>query len=346
MFEILRVLFNMVLRFGLMKSLILVIVLSNIFVFLLFLVDKHRAITGKWRISERVLVFFTLCCGIGASVAMWVLKHKTKKPKFKIAAAVGIILALIPIAHIAHGLTLGRVIRFVEVPKYFAKWPQALDGYRIAFMADIHMIPHEDMRGVIEELNDRNIDLLLLGGDFSTRDNHYLGSLAEIANLVTTDGIFGVEGNHDDYVRLFGAMESFGMLPLDNSGLYVREGFFVAGVSDKWNRQPCINTATSRAGENSFVLLVSHNPDVTESQSTEGIDLILSGHTHGGQITFFGYPFYLHRGSITNYGTNFAHGLMYTRDGAAMYVTSGVGMYYNVPRMFTRPEVVIFTMRN
>ena len=346
MMDFLRFLFNIVLRFGLMEALILAIALTNIFAFFLFLVDKHRAIAGKWRISERVLVFFTLFCGIGASIAMWVLRHKTKKPKFRIVAIIGIILAIIPIAHIIHGLTLGRMIRFVEVPFYSANWPSELDGYRIAFMADIHMLPHEDLRGAIEELNKRNIDLLLLGGDFSTRDDHYLGSLFEIANLATTDGIFGVEGNHDNYNRLFSAMESFGMFPLDNSGMYVREGFFVAGVSDKWNRHPSISTATRGAGEGSFVLLISHNPDIAESGRTADIDLILAGHTHGGQIAFFGYPFYLLRGSITNYGTRFAYGFMQTNDGATMFVTSGVGVYYHVPRMFTRPEVVIFTMHH
>jgi predicted MPP superfamily phosphohydrolase len=81
-------------------------------------------------------------------------------------------------------------------------------------------------------------------------------------------------------------------------------------------------------------------------QSTEGIDLILSGHTHRGQITFLGYPMYLHRGSITSYGTRFGYGLARSADGVPVFVSSGIGAYYSVPRIFARPEVVIFTLFN
>jgi predicted MPP superfamily phosphohydrolase len=79
-------------------------------------------------------------------------------------------------------------------------------------------------------------------------------------------------------------------------------------------------------------------------QPTAGVDLILSGHTHGGQITFFGLPLYLLRGSITDYGTRFAHGFAYSADGVPVFTSSGVGPYFNIPRIFARPEVVIFTM--
>ena len=147
--DMVRLLFNMILRFGFMEALMLAIAVSNVFAFFLFLVDKHSAIAGKRRISERVLVFFTLFCVIGASIAMWASRHKTKKPKFKIAVAIGIIFALVPIVHIAHGLTLGRIVRFAEMPFYSANWPSALSGYRIAFMADIHMLPHENMREIV-----------------------------------------------------------------------------------------------------------------------------------------------------------------------------------------------------
>ena len=344
--DILRFLFQYVLRFGLMKFLVIAVAASNIFTFFLFFLDKRKAVAGKRRISERVLVLFAVFCGVGAAAAMGIFRHKLRKPKFVVAAAAGIIFTLIPVAHIVHGFTLGRTVRFVEVPFYSENWPAGLNGYRIAFMADIHMLRHEYMRKIIDELKGRGIDLLLLGGDFSKRESHYRGSLAEISRLETTDGIFGVDGNHDDHLRLFAAMKGFGMTPLDNSGLHVREGFFLAGVSDKWNREPSIETAIKGARGDSFVLLVSHNPDIARSQSTAGIDLVLSGHTHGGQITFFGYPFYLLRRSITHYGTRNAYGFTGTKDGAAMFVTSGVGVYYHIPRMFTRPEVVIFTMWN
>jgi predicted MPP superfamily phosphohydrolase len=196
------------------------------------------------------------------------------------------------------------------------------------------------------ELNKRNLDLLLLGGDFSVRGDHYQGSLREIARINTTDGIFGVEGNHDDYKLLFTAKAQHGITPLDNNGTQIREGFYLAGVHDMWNRNPDIQMAIRDADTDDFILLVSHNPDVTMAQSTARVDFVLSGHTHNGQITFFGMPLYLLRGSITSYSMRFGHGFTESNDGVPVFTSNGIGDYYTVPRIFSRPEVLIFTMRS
>jgi len=332
-------------RFDIIEVFLIFFVFVNILTFVLYIVDKRKAKKGKWRIKESTLLFFTLACGgIGAFFGMRVAKHKIKNKKFRVTVLLGLIIAVIPLVHIGHSLTLDRIIRYAEIDFYSKNWNKELDGYRIAFMTDMHVITDEAMREVIVELNKRNIDLLLLGGDFSTRDSHYQGTIREIAQAQTTDGIFGVEGNHDNYVRLFAAKERYGISPLDNSGIHIRDGFYLAGVQDKWNRNPDIIKATEGANENDFVLLISHNPDVTMEQPTNGVDLILSGHTHGGQITFFGFPMYLLRNHITNYNTRFAHGFSYSADGASVFTSRGVGVYYSVPRIFARPEVVIFTM--
>jgi len=330
---------------GIIELFIIFFVLMNVFTCFLYVVDKHRAIKNKWRISEKTLLFFTITCGgIGALLGMWFAKHKTRNIKFRFAVAIGLIVALIPAIHIAHSLTLDRSIRYVEITFHSERWPAALDGYRIAFMTDMHIIADEDMRNVATELNEQNLDLLLLGGDFSMYDAHYQGTIREIAQIAATDGIFGVEGNHDDYRRLFRAKVQYGITPLDNSGIRIRERFYLAGLQDMWNRNPNIQEAVANADVNDFVLLLSHNPDVSMVQSTDGVDLILSGHTHGGQITGFGFPMYLLRGSITAYGTRFAYGFSYAADGTPLFTSRGIGVYYAVPRVFARPEVVIFTM--
>jgi len=322
-------------------------VLINVFTFFLYVADKRKAVKNKWRVSEKVLIFFTIAFGgIGALLAMRIARHKTKHTKFKVAVAIGMVIAFISLIHIVHGLTLGREIRYVELEFHSENWPAELDGYRIAFMTDMHIISDEDMRAVAAALNERNLDLLLLGGDFSMGYSHYRGTVREIAQIITTDGIFGVDGNHDDHRRLFSAKEQYGITPLDNSGTRIRDGFYLAGVQDMWNRNPNIQEAVANASADDFVLLVSHNPDVSMVQSTTRIDLILSGHTHGGQITFFGFPMYLLRGSITDYGTRFARGFAYSADGIPVFVSRGIGLYYTIPRIFARPEVVIFTMYN
>ena len=257
------------------------------------------------------------------------------------------IIALIPLIHIIHGLTLSKITRYVEIEFRSENWQPESDGYRIAFMSDMHAITDENIQKTIKELNDRDLDLLLLGGDFSMTNNHYQGTVREIAKINTTDGIFGVEGNHDNYQKIFEALKQYGITPLDNSGTHIRNGFYLAGVQDMYNRNPNIKEAVANADTDDFILLVSHSPDLSMLQSTNGIDLILSGHTHAGQIAFFGYPFYLLYGGglpITNYGTRFAYGFARSADDVPVFITSGIGTFSYMPRIFTRPEVVIFTM--
>jgi len=337
-----------IIDFGIIELFVIFFALANIFTFFLYLIDKRKAIKNKWRISEKVLIFFTLALGgIGAILGMCLAKHKTKSKKFRFVAVVGLIIALIPIIHITHSFTLDRMIRYVEIEFRSENWNPELDGYRIAFMTDMHTISDEDMRRVATELNRRNIDLLLLGGDFAAINvagNHYQGTVREIGQVNTTDGIFGVEGNHDWFNTLSRAKEQYGITMLNNDGARIRDGFYLAGVRDLWTGTPDVSRAIANARADDFILLLSHNPDVSMRQPTVGVDLILSGHTHDGQITFFGFPMYLLRGSITDYGTRFAYGFAYSADEVPVFVSRGVGVYYHIPRIFSRPEVVIFTM--
>ena len=252
-----------------------------------------------------------------------------------------VISAIIIAIHIVHALTLDRIIQYKEIHFHSPRWPANLDGYRIAFITDTHHISTEAMQQVVNQLNGRYIDLLLLGGDFWA---HYERTLAVLAQVETTNGIFGVEGNHDCHVRLFAAMERHGMAPLSNTGKLISEGFWLAGVEDLWNRNPCIATATEDAGDD-FVLLLSHNPDITMQQDTSTVDLVLSGHTHAGQVRFFGLwaPFFTFSNIITDYGQRFVSGWSTSQDGVPVYVSNGTGTY--IPSVFARPQVIILTMR-
>ena len=247
------------------------------------------------------------------------------------------------LVHIIHALTLDRIIEYKEISFSSANLPAEMDGYQIAFITDIHAVNDRRLRTVAEELSQRQLDLLILGGDF-VWDKDALDSTMELLNqIVTTDGIFGVEGNHDHYQPLFAAMKAHDIVPLSNSGLYVREGFYLAGVEDLWNRNPDVATAIAGAGQGSFVLLLSHNPDVSMQQDTTDVDLILSGHTHGGQLNFFGiWSIGLDSRVISEYGEKFKGGWAKSRDGVPVYVCRGIGEFY--PRVFARPEVTLITL--
>lgn len=251
---------------------------------------------------------------------------------------------VIVLIHIVHMLTLDRIVEYKEVVFYSQNWPRELDGYRIGFVADTHRLYDYELRDIVAELNARNLNLLLLGGDYGFRRQYLEETLTAFARVKTTDGVFGVQGNHDIYFPLEEIMGALGIGYLRNSGLHIRDGFFLAGVEDFWHSNPCIATATAGANIDDFTLLLTHNPDVTMRQDTTGLDLILAGHTHGGQVTLFGWAIYLYRGSITSYGQRFAYGWSRSRDGVSVFVTSGIGRY-SVPRVFSRPQAVIFTMR-
>ncbi|MCL2407178.1 MAG: metallophosphoesterase [Defluviitaleaceae bacterium] len=304
---------------------------------------------AHWIIGFGILEFLiVLTVMLGCTVILAVIRLRRRKRSRPARAfiVIGLVCTLISAIHIVHAITLDRIVRYVEVSFRSPNWPADLNGYRIAFVTDFHLITNEEMRVVVEELNRRYINMLLLGGDFLMRDDHYRGTLSQLAQTRTTDGIFGVDGNHDHYRQLFAEMERLGIIPLDNSGVRVRDGFYLAGIRDLWRGVPNIAEAVRGANVGDFILLLTHNPDITMRQPTEGIDLIFTGHTHSGQITFFGFPLYLLRGSISDYGTRFSRGFAESACGVPVFTSTGIGRYFNIPRIFARPEVVIFTMFN
>jgi len=270
---------------------------------------------------------------------------RSNSPVRNVLSVLGAILLVIVLIHVIHAATLDRIVVYNEISFASPNLPPEMDGYRIAFVTDPHVGFGMRLRAIVDELNQRQVDLLLLGGDFTFELDELNTAMGLLAQIETTDGAFGVEGNHDKYEQLFAAMKAHNITPLSNSGVYVRENFFVGGVEDLWNRNPDVSAAIAGAGAGSFVLLLSHNPDVSMMQDTVGVDLILSGHTHGGQMNFFGiWSFGLESRVISHYGERFRGGWAASRDGIPVYVCRGIGEYY--PRVFARPEVTIITLRH
>ena len=339
-----------------LSSIQLIYVFWGVFLFIngvtyfLYAVDKVRAKKKSRRIKERRLLFLTLFFGgFGAFIGMYKHRHKTQKKKFRFVVTIGVVIASITIIHLIEGITVGRMIQFKNVTFYSEFWPEHLNGYTVGFMSDFHQISEEDMMKVANELNERSLDLLLLGGDFADnqhKSDHFITTLDVISSIQTTDGIFGVEGNHDTYAYLFPAMLKRNITPLNNTGQLIRNGFFLGGVQDLRLRQPDIHQATSKANPDDFILLLTHNPDVAMWEDAQHLNLVLAGHTHGGQINFFGFPIYLAIGNVSTYGTRFSHGFNDANHDLPVFTTRGVGSYYNWPRIFARPEVIVLTMHH
>jgi len=271
---------------------------------------------------------------------------KNKRRIKYICCSISGFIVTVLLIHVISMLTLDRCMEYKEVSFHSAKISAEMNGYKIAFISDTHKMTAQELKEVVSELNKLAPDLLILGGDFPSAGEEPMRSMEVLSKTVTTDGIYGVEGNHDKHIKLFEAMEQYSIQPLSNNGVHIRESFYLAGVEDLWNRNPDIKKATEGALENDFVLLVAHNPDISMLQSTEKIDLILSGHTHGGQITLFGIwaPYFTLRKSITKYGQRFMSGWAESRDGVPVYVSKGTGYFSHIPRVFARPQVILITL--
>ncbi|MDR0273431.1 MAG: metallophosphoesterase [Clostridiales bacterium] len=253
------------------------------------------------------------------------------------------LIAIIFLIHIVHALTLDRIIQYVEIPFYSSRVSEDLDGYRIAFVADTHDISAERLERVVARLNETDIDMLLVGGDIRSdiTDSRWY-AIEILSRTETTDGIFASPGNHDlPRSRYFSELRTHGVTDIFNNGIHIHENFYIVGVTAPWH----IADAVSAAHPDDFVLLAVHIPDVTMETSTNGIDLILSGHTHGGQVNFFGLwaPYFYFTDGITMHGQRFREGWAKSADGVPVYVTNGIGTYF--PRVFARPQVVIITLR-
>ena len=289
-----------------------------------------------------VSLFLPICAafgGLGLGVAL-----RRVRLLYQIGKGVFIISMLIVFVHIVHAVTLDRIIEYTEITFSSPALPSEMDGYRIAFITDTHTISETRLQTVVNELNQQNLDLLLLGGDFATNVARMQQTVEILARIEATDGAFGVAGNHDCYISLFAAMEANGMTPLANSGVHIGENFFLAGVEDLWNRNPNIAHTLEGAHADDFVILLSHNPDVSMQQDTSAVHLTLSGHTHGGQVAFFGIwaPFFTVTRHLTAYGQRFRAGWAESYDGMPVFVSRGIGEY--IPRVFARPEVILITL--
>lgn len=244
-------------------------------------------------------------------------------------------------------MTFDRMIEYKEIDFASEKIAKETDGYTIAFVTDTHAIPADELREVVQKISERNVDVLLLGGDFPNGSAAYR-TMQILAETKTKDGIFGIEGNHDDIEELAHAMKLHGIHLLENEGVYLKENLYLAGVEDLWNRNPDIKKATEKASSKDFVLLLCHNPDVAMKQDMKKVDVMLSGHTHGGQITFFGFfaPALALRGNITEYGQMFKSGWVKTPNGGTVYVSNGTGQIETAPRIFARPQVIFLTLKS
>jgi len=232
--------------------------------------------------------------------------------------------------------------------------PEPFAGKKIAFVSDIHcgqFFPPERVRGLVENVNELGADIILLGGDYVDSAGMFEGMftgqcIRELNSLKAPLGVYGVLGNHehwsgkDESVK---ALEEAGVTLIDNSGVWVRldgDRIRVGGMADPESGWVDVNPALEGVSEDDLVVIVSHRPDFAEGLKTEKVDLFISGHTHGGQITLFGLwsPFI-----PSIYGEKYRSGLIETNR-TKVIVSNGVGTTSLPIRFFAPPDIVLVTL--
>jgi predicted MPP superfamily phosphohydrolase len=234
----------------------------------------------------------------------------------------------------------------VSVPRL----PEPLSGLKIAFLADTHVGPFLStryLRQVVNRVNSLGADLIALGGDYVHRESRYVASTAlELARLSAPLGVFSILGNHDYYAGRVLTLAEFAKnkIPcLVNSGQRITRGtdsFWLGGVDDLCRGNPQPGAALHGVEPGEAVILLSHSPDVAETLDDERVGLMLSGHTHGGQVRLplIGSPII-----PSQYGQKYASGLVKAPK-TNCFVTRGVGTVFPPVRLNCPPEIALLTL--
>ncbi len=228
--------------------------------------------------------------------------------------------------------------------------PEAFRGTRIALMADIHhgpFVPLAYIRHVVSLANALNPDITLLAGDYVHGHHSYIApGINELGKLKATLGRFAVRGNHDNRsyaLNSASALADAGLPDLNNTGVWLERGgsrLRICGVGDLWTDHQILSSALGNSTEHDAVILLSHNPDFAEIIRDRRVGLVLSGHTHGGQVVVpgLGAPIVPSR-----YGQKYLYGLV-RAPVCQVFVTRGVGTVTPPARFLCRPEVVLITL--
>ncbi len=215
-------------------------------------------------------------------------------------------------------------------------------------------MPLEYVHHVVALTNSLDADVVALAGDYVHRHHSYIApGIAELGKLKAAMGRFAVRGNHDNRDYRHGiknyrslsraALAEAKILDLNNTGVWLKRGgarLRICGVGDLWTDHQDLDAALGDAGERDAVLLLSHNPDFVETIRDRRVGLVLSGHTHGGQIVVpgFGAPVV-----PSEYGQKYLHGLV-QGPCCQVFVTRGVGTVTPPVRFLCRPEIVLIRL--
>jgi predicted MPP superfamily phosphohydrolase len=229
--------------------------------------------------------------------------------------------------------------------------PPEFDGYRVAQLSDLHIggfTPRRWGQAWAARSNAAAPNLVVVTGDMVSSGVNFHADIADvIGSLRAEDGVFVSMGNHDyfgDGEPLISLLRSKGAVVLRNEGTTVTRGeasMFVAGVDDTWTRRADLDRTMAERTPGAFTVLLAHDPGLFPAAVKHGVELVLSGHTHGGQVALPFFPKLLSLGKLAH---RFHLGV-YREGDSTLYVHPGLGTTGPPIRLGVAPEVAILTLR-
>lgn len=236
-----------------------------------------------------------------------------------------------------------------------------LNGLTIVYLSDIHFGPRFSMaqvQSLVYQINAMHADIILLGGDYADDSDDAIRFFEQAPPFRANLLVAGVLGNHDrtqpesNRDKLQSAMITAGVWPLVNNIKSVKIGdaaIVLAGIDDINNGYPEIQGVASMVSADDFVVFLPHSPGalpqalqaVDKYGRPRWFDLALSGHTHGGQVTFFGRPLIPEFAKVDGrYLTGWIE-----ENRIPILVSNGVGTAYLPVRLFAPPQIHVITLK-
>jgi predicted MPP superfamily phosphohydrolase len=231
----------------------------------------------------------------------------------------------------------------VRIP--LAKLPRRMDGTRLAVVSDIHLGPltgSHHVGRIVDVINSVDADIVCVVGDLVDGTVAELGRFAQpLANIRSRRGAYFVTGNHEYYSGFqpwVDEVARLGVRPLRNERLEL-DGLDLAGVNDlggaDYGDGPDFAKALADRDTARPVVLMAHQPVVAREAARYGVDLQVSGHTHGGQMVPFNLLVRLQQPIVSGLGTV---------DGVPVFVTNGAGFWGPPVRVGAPPQVTVIDL--
>ncbi|PLY15365.1 MAG: metallophosphoesterase [Sulfurimonas sp.] len=240
--------------------------------------------------------------------------------------------------------------RFVEVQKVNIKIKNLKEPYKIVQLSDLHiggLIDRDFIKDIVKKTNALNPDIVVITGDLIDIDILSAKKIInELTKLNSKFGIYYIVGNHEyfhDIAKIIKTVKSLGIRVLENENIYIGEknrGFNLAGVYDIFgyrtkNYMPDLQKSLQGAEKKAPTILLAHQPRYI-NEVNKGVDLVLSGHTHGGQL----YPFKI----LVKLQQNYVSGLHQHNENMQIYINKGTGFWGPPMRLGASSEISEITI--